>query len=94
MRAVFPAAVAVNLEDSAAMMALQPIDGFPLHKMKMAVPPLLAAGVGAEPPFLPAGNLLYRLAAAFANRNRLYGRSHFLLLYEHPTAEGLHSVLG
>ena len=96
MRAVFPAAVAVNLEGSAAMTAHQWIDGFSLHEMKMAVPPLLAAGVGAEPPFLPAGNLLHRLAAAFATQANI--RSLRLdclrLCCIHPAAKRLHGVLG
>ena len=62
----------------------------------MAVPPLLAAGIGAEPPFLPAGNLLHRLAAAFATQANI--RSLRLdclrLCCIHPAAKRLHGVLG
>jgi len=96
MRAVFPVAVAVNLEDAAAMMALQPIDGFPLHEMQMAVPPLLATGIRAEPPLFPARNLLHRFAAAFATQANI--RSLRLdclrLCCIHPAAKRLHGVLG
>ena len=96
MRAVFSAAVAVNLEDSAAMPAHQWIDGFPLHKMKMAVPPLLTTGIRTEPPLFPAGNLLHRLAAAFATQANI--RSLRLdclrLCCIHPAAKRLHGVLG
>ena len=40
-------AVAVNLELPAAMPTLKVIDGFPLHEMEMAVPPLMAASIRA-----------------------------------------------
>ena len=67
-------AVAVTRERPAAMPTLQPIDGFPLHEMKMAVPPLMAAGIRAEPLVLPSGSLREGLAATLANialRDRL-----------------------
>jgi len=40
-KAIFPAAVAVNLESSAAMTAHQWIDSLSLHEMQMTVPPLV-----------------------------------------------------
>ena len=66
MAAVFSVAVAVNLEFPATMATLQPIDGFPLYKFQMAVPPLLTAVRGAKPPLFASWALLDWLAAAFA----------------------------
>ena len=48
------------------MPALQPINGLPLHKMQMAVPPLPPASIGTEPLVLPSGSLLDGLSAALA----------------------------
>ena len=77
-------------------MTRQPIDGFALHKMQMAVPPLLATDIGAEPPLFPARNLLHRLAAAFATQANI--RSLRLdclrLCCIHPAAKRLHGVFG
>jgi hypothetical protein len=54
VRAVFPVTVAVNFELPAAMVTRQPIDGLPLHEMKMPVPPFLTTGIRAKAPlFLP-----------------------------------------
>ena len=78
------------------MMTLQPIDSLPLHEMKMTVPPFLPTGIRAEAPFLPAGNLCHRLAAAFATQANI--RSLRLdclrLCCIHPAAKRLHGVLG
>ena len=94
MRAVFPVAVAVNLKVPATMTALQSIDGFPLHEMKMTVPPFLPTGIGAEPPLFSSGDLLHLLATAFTSRFRLYGRSHLLPRYRRSAAKRLHGVFG
>ena len=94
MRAVFPVAVAVNLEVPATMTALQSIDGFPLHEMKMTVPPFLTTGIRAEPPPFSSGNLLHLLTAAFTNRFRLYRHSCLLPRYRRSAAKRLHSVFG
>ena len=87
-------AVAVNLEVPATMTALQSIDGFPLHEMKMTVPPFLTTGIRAEPPPFSSGNLLHLLTAAFTNRFRLYRHSCLLPRYRRSAAKRLHSVFG
>ena len=94
MRAVFPVAVAVNLKVPATMTALQSIDGFPLHEMKMTVPPFLTTGIRAEPQPFSSGNLLHLLTAAFANRFRLYRHSCLLPRYRRSAAKRLHGVFG
>ena len=94
MRAVFPSTVAINLKGSTAMMTRQPIDGFALHKMQMAVPPLLTASIRAEAPLFSSGDLLHLLAAAFTSGGMLYGHSSLLPRYRRSAAKRLHGVFG
>ena len=91
MAAVFSVAVAVNLELPAAMPTLDVIDGFPLYEMEMAVPPLMAASIRAEPLVLPSGSLLDRLAAALTSLAFL-DTLRLCLRYLHPAAEGLDGI--
>ena len=76
------------------MMTRQPIDGFALHKMQMAVPPLLTASIRAEAPLFSSGDLLHLLAAAFTSGGMLYGHSSLLPRYRRSAAKRLHGVFG
>ena len=52
-----PMTVAIDSEFFSAGWTSKDVDGFPLHQVKMAVPPLIPAGVTAEPFPLPSGIL-------------------------------------
>ena len=65
--AELPMAVAVDTELFAAVRAGESIDCLPLHQLQMCVPPLIPAGIAAEPFPLPSRILLNRLSALLAN---------------------------
>ena len=58
-----PMAVAIDAELLAAVRAGKGIDSLPLHQLQMCVPPLIPAGIAAEPFPLPSRILLNRLSA-------------------------------
>ena len=66
VRAVFPVPVPVGREPSAASGAGEEVDGLPVDLLGMCVPPAEAAGVTAEPGFLPSGLLPDRFPAETA----------------------------
>ena len=84
--------IAINLEFPAAMLALQPVDRLPLHKLKMAIPPFPTTGIGAESLMFPTDHLLDGLATAFAGIS-LCGRFRLCLRCVYPTAVGLDGIL-
>lgn len=67
MGAELPMAVAVDGEFFPASRTGIGVDCLPLHQLQMCVPPLVPAGITAEPFPLPSRILLNRLAALLAN---------------------------
>ena len=67
MGAKLPAAVPVDGKFFPAGRASKGVDCFPLHQFQMAVPPLIPAGIAAEPFPLPSGILFNRLATLFTD---------------------------
>lgn len=65
--AELPMAVAVDGEFLPTGRAGKGIDSFPLHQIQVAVPPLVPAGIAAEPFPLPARDLFDRSAALLTN---------------------------
>lgn len=65
--AEFPMAVAVDGECFPAGRAGKGVDRFPLHQLQMCVPPLVPAGITAEPFPLPPRILIDRPAALLAD---------------------------
>ncbi len=67
MGAKLPAAVPVDGKLFPAGRASEGVDRFPLHQIQVAVPPLVPAGIAAEPFPLPARDLFDRSAALLTN---------------------------
>ena len=67
MGAELPAAVPVDGKRFPAGRAGEGVDRFPLHQFQVAVPPLVPAGIAAEPFPLPARDLFDRSAALLTN---------------------------
>jgi len=88
MGAEFPMAVAIDGELFAAVRAGEGIDCFPLHQLQMCVPPLIPAGIAAEPFPLPSRILFNRLSALLTDCPRCPGRQTV------PPAERLHCIYG
>ena len=65
--AEFPMAVAVDGEFFPAGRADEGVDCLPLHQLQMCIPPLIPAGIAAEPFPLPYRILFNRLSALLAN---------------------------
>jgi hypothetical protein len=68
MAAILPAPVPVDVKLLTAVWTSEIVDRFPLHLVKMAVPPLVTALVAAEAFFLPLDDLLNLSAAILADR--------------------------
>ena len=62
-----PVAVSVDGKLFPAGRAGEGVDRFPLHQIQVAVPPLVPAGIAAEPLPLPAGDLFDGSAALLTN---------------------------
>lgn len=86
MGAEFPMAVAVDHEFLPASRTGIGVDCLPLHQLQMCVPPLIPAGIAAEPFPLPSRILGNRLSALFAYCPRRTGSQTV------PPAERLHRV--
>ena len=84
--AELPMAVAVDGEFLPTGLAGKGIDSLTLHQVKVAVPPLIPAGIAAEPFPLPSRILGNRLSALFAYCPRRTGSQTV------PPAERLHRV--
>ncbi len=65
--AILPVAVAVDLKGFTAVRTLVFVDGFPLHYIKVGIPPFIPAGIGAETFLLSAVSLHHRLSAALTD---------------------------
>lgn len=81
-------AVAVDGEFLPTGRAGKGIDSLTLHQVKVAVPPLVPAGIRAEPFPLPSRILGNRLSALFAYRPGCFGYQTV------PPAERLHRIDG
>ena len=88
MGAELPMAVAVNTELFAAVRAGESIDCLPLHQLQMGIPPLVPAGIRAEPFPLPSRILLNGPATLLADRCRLFRNQAV------PPAERFHRIDG
>lgn len=86
--AEFPMAVAVVGEYLPAGRASKGVDCLPLHQIQMCIPPLVPAGIAAEPFPLPSRILVNRLSALLTDCPRCPGRQAV------PAAERLHRVDG
>lgn len=67
MGAELPMAVSVDGEFFPTSRAGEGTDCLPLHQFQMCVPPLIPAGIAAEPFPLPSRILFNRLSALLAN---------------------------
>lgn len=88
MEAKLPAAVPVDGKLFPAGRAGEGVDRFPLHQIQVAVPPLVPAGIAAEPFPLPPRILGNGLSALLTDCPRCPGRQAV------PAAERLHRVDG
>ena len=86
--AELPMAVAVDSEFLPASRTGIVVDCLPLHQLQMCVPPLIPAGIAAEPFPLPSRILLNRLSALLANSGCRLRRQAV------PPAERLHCIDG
>lgn len=86
--AELPMAVTVDREFLPAGRAGKGINRTPLHQFQMCVPPLVPAGIRAEPLTFPSRSLINGLAALLADR-RLG-----LICHAVPPAKGFHSIDG
>lgn len=86
--AELPMAVAVDSEFLPASRTDIGVDGLPLHQLQMCVPPLIPAGIAAEPFPLPSRILFNRLSALFTDCPRCTGSQAV------PSAERLHRIDG
>ena len=73
MRTELSMAVAIDVELFAAVRAGESIDCLPLHQLQMCVPPLIPAGIAAEPFPLPSRILLNRLSTLLTDCSRCTG---------------------
>lgn len=86
--AELPVAVTVDAELLPAVRAGERINGFPPHQVKMAVPPLVPAGIRAEPlPF--SSRILFDGLAAMLTDGRLWLRCQAV-----PPAKRFHGIDG
>lgn len=88
MGAELPMTVAIDSEFFSTSQAGKSIDGLPLHKVKMTVPPLVSAGVTAKPFPFSSGILCDGPAALLTDCPRCPGRQTV------PPAERLHRIDG
>ena len=88
MGAEFSMAVAIDGEFFSAGWTSKDVDGLPLHQIKVAVPPLVPAGIAAEPFPLPPRILSNGLSALLAYCPGCFGYQAV------PSAERLHRVDG
>ena len=86
--AELPMPVAVDGEFFPAGRTGEGVDCLPLHQLQMSIPPLVPAGIRAEPFPLPSRILFNRLAALLTNRCR-HLRSQAV-----PPAERFHRIDG
>lgn len=88
MRTELPMAVAIDDEFFPAGRASEGVDCLPLHQFQMCVPPLIPAGIAAEPFPLPSRILFNRLSALLTDCPRCTGSQAV------PSAERLHRIDG
>ena len=88
MGAELPMAVAVDSEFLPASRTGIGVDCFPLHQLQMCIPPLVPAGIAAEPFPLPSRILFNRLSTLLTDCPRCTGSKTV------PSAERLHRVDG
>ena len=88
MRAELPMAVAVDSEFLPASRTGIGVDCLPLHQLQMSIPPLVPAGIRAEPFPLPPRLLINRLPTLLAYCSIYPGYQTV------PSAERLHRVDG
>lgn len=86
MGAELPMAVAIDGEFFPTSRAGEGIDCLPLHQFQMCVPPLIPAGIAAEPFPLPSRILFNRLSALLTDCPCCIGSQTV------PPAERLHRV--
>lgn len=86
--AELPMAVAVDHEFLPASRTGICVDCLPLHQLQMCIPPLIPAGIAAEPFPLPSRILFNRLSAQLTDCPRCTGSQTV------PSAERLHRVDG
>lgn len=88
MGAELPMAVAVDSEFLPASRTGIGVDCLPLHQLQMCIPPLVPAGIAAEPFPLPSRILFNRLSALLTDCPRCTGSQAV------PPAERLHRIDG
>lgn len=86
--AELPMAVAIDGEFLPASRTGIVVDCLPLHQLQMCIPPLIPAGIAAEPFPLPSRILLNRLSALLTDCPRCTG------IQAVPPAERLHRIDG
>ena len=86
--AELPMAVAIDGEFLPASRTGIVVDCLPLHQLQMCIPPLIPAGIAAEPFPLPSRILFNRLSAQLTDCPRCTGSQTV------PSAERLHRVDG
>ena len=100
MGTIFSVRVSIHFKLPATAWALVLIHSLPFYEVEMGIPPLVPAGIGAEPLFLVSENLAYFLTAALAKARACFQRlihchrGHGVSANVIPAAVGLDCVLG